>query len=115
MGFESASVLANLLSKAKAVAQIPALLKLYSSMRQSRTSHVIRASKKLGVAWTLPNGPLQAERDRVLREERPPCVGYPHVLEDPFFQPWLWGFDAKKAAEEAWATYVREDGVEVEI
>ena len=115
MGFESASVLANLLAKATATAQIPALLKVYSSMRQSRTSHVIRASKNLGIAFTLPKGPLQAERDRALREEKPPCVGYPHVLEDPFFQSWLWGFNAKKAADEAWAKYLGANGVHDEI
>ena len=53
--------------------------------------------------WHLPNGALQADRDRRLMNEVP-TVGYPNMLADPFFQAWLWGFDAKVEVENMWTT-----------
>lgn len=106
IGFESALVLATLLSKATRSTQILDLLQLYYSVCQPRAAQVIRASKKTGDIWTMPDGPLQAERDRLFLTEMPPSTGYPNPLEDPFFQSWLWGFSAQKAAEEAWAMHL---------
>lgn len=53
----------------------------------------------------MASGPLQEERDRVLREELP-SAGWPNMLGDPFFQGWLWGFDAREEAERAWRGWV---------
>lgn len=105
IGFESASVLAILLSKATRSTEIPDLLQLYYSICQPRAAQVVRASKKTGDIWTMPDGPLQMERDRQFLTENPPSIGYPNPMEDPFFQSWLWGFGARKAAEESWAMY----------
>ena len=105
IGFESALTLAILLSKATQSTQIPNLLQLYHSIREPRVAQVVRASKKTGEIWTMPDGPLQTERDRQFRTEIPPSIGYPNPLEDPFLQSWLWGFDVKKAAEAAWRMY----------
>ncbi|KAL2037776.1 hypothetical protein N7G274_009501 [Stereocaulon virgatum] len=101
MCFESASTLANLLAKAKQPSQILGLLGLYNSARQSRTNHVRRASKRMEDVWHLPNGALQVDRDRRLMNEIP-TAGYPNMLADPFFQAWLWGFDAKAEVENMW-------------
>ncbi|KUI59747.1 3-hydroxybenzoate 6-hydroxylase [Cytospora mali] len=101
MGLESVSVLATLLAKASHGKQVRDSLELYQRLRKERTGHIIRASLKNGEIWQLPNGPLKDERDRVFLHETP-SAGFPNLLADPFFQSWLWGFDAHKTADEAW-------------
>lgn len=98
---ESASVLAHLLTRATSPSQILSILRLYNASRRDRTTKVIQASKKMGNIWHMANGPLQEERDRVLLNEVP-TAGFPSMLNDPFFQPWLWGYDAKEDAERIW-------------
>ena len=105
MGFESASVLCNLLAKAEKATQIPDLLRLYDIARQPRTAQVISASRKTASLWQMPDGPLQVERDRQFREDIPPSAGYPNPVEDPFFQEWLFGFNARECADREWDMY----------
>ena len=93
IGLESASVLSYLLSSATHPSQIPELLYLNNSLRQPRVRRIIEASKRAGEMWMLPDGPLQVERDRVFLEKK--GEGYPNMLEDPEFQEWLWGVDAR--------------------
>ncbi|KAI6778751.1 3-hydroxybenzoate 6-hydroxylase [Emericellopsis cladophorae] len=100
MGLESASILAHVLNNAKGHAQTGAALRVYEVLRKERSARIIRASLKNGRLWQLPNGPLQRERDRELRNDTP-SAGFPNLLADPFFQEWLWGFDATKAMDEA--------------
>lgn len=94
MGFESAAVLSHLLTEARTASDIPHLLRVYDSVRRPRTTLVIRASKRTGEVWQLPDGSLQVDRDRQFLEDVPPGVGYPNMLDDPVFQQWLFGFDA---------------------
>ncbi|RYP43244.1 hypothetical protein DL768_010013 [Monosporascus sp. mg162] len=118
-GIESVSVLAHLLGKAVAEEEdddgqrrvaVGDVLDIYQRLRKERTAHVIRATLKTGRLWQMPDGPLKDERDReLLRDSGNPSVGYPNPLADPFFQRWLWGFDAPEAAERAWAAYRRGD------
>ncbi|KAI9683796.1 MAG: hypothetical protein M1822_005986 [Bathelium mastoideum] len=105
LGFESASVLGYLLSQATSEADILPTLHLYESRRKPRTDLASRVTQKMGQVWLLPDGPLQAERDRLFRTENPPLAGYPNALEDPFFQEWLYVFDGKSQAEEEWKKY----------
>lgn len=49
--------------------------------------------------WQLLDGPEQEERDRRLLEDEP-GEGFPNLLADPVFQRWLWGFDAKRDAQD---------------
>lgn len=56
----------------------------------------------MGKLSMLPNGPLQEGRDIKLRVKTAPSAGYPFVLMDPVFQDWLYGFDGRKEASEAW-------------
>jgi salicylate hydroxylase len=109
MGFESAAILSHLLAKAQHPTQIPGLLRLYNSARRPRTNHVMRGSKRTSEIWQLPDGPLQVDRDRQFAEDLPPSVGYPNMLDDPVFQEWLFGFDAKECAEREWDRYVQEN------
>lgn len=55
----------------------------------------------------MADGPLKDERDRQFLYETP-TVGYPNPLADPFFQEWLWGFDATKTANSAWEAYLEQ-------
>ena len=96
------SVLAGLLAQANQRSDIPMALDLYEEVRRPRTDIVDRVTQKMSHVWLLPDGELQRERDRALLHERPPLPGYPQILEDPFFQPWLYGFDGRRTADEAW-------------
>ncbi|KAL8724366.1 MAG: hypothetical protein Q9166_007987 [cf. Caloplaca sp. 2 TL-2023] len=58
--------------------------------------------------WMLPDGPLQAKRNRVFLEEHPPLEGYLNALQDPFFQTWLYSFDGETEAQEAWRIHCEE-------
>ncbi|KAK7748757.1 hypothetical protein SLS53_000781 [Cytospora paraplurivora] len=94
--------------------QVKDCLDVYQRLRKERTGHAskefpvcVRASLKNGEIWQLPNGPLKEERDRVFLHETP-SAGFPNLLADPFFQNWLWGFDAPKAANEAWELYAQQ-------
>ncbi|KAI1209080.1 FAD/NAD(P)-binding domain-containing protein [Annulohypoxylon truncatum] len=104
LGLESASVLAHLLGKSQSLTEINDALEIFHRLRKERVGHVLRASMKNGRVWQMADGPLKDERDKELVTENDnPTAGYPNLLADPFFQPWLWGFDAKEAADEAWS------------
>ncbi|KAI0904862.1 FAD binding domain-containing protein [Ustulina deusta] len=100
-GIESVSTLAQLLGKASNQDQVHEGLGIYQRLRKERTGRVIRATLRTGEIWQMADGPLQEERDRRFLHETP-TVGYPNPLADPFFQEWVWGFDATKTANEAW-------------
>ncbi|KAF2969156.1 hypothetical protein GQX73_g4416 [Xylaria multiplex] len=100
-GIESVSTLAQLLGKARNQDQVHEGLGIYQRLRKERTGHVIRATLRTGEIWQMADGPLQEDRDRRFLHETP-TVGYPNPLADPFFQEWLWGFDATKTANDAW-------------
>ncbi|KAI1813756.1 FAD binding domain-containing protein [Poronia punctata] len=103
-GIESVATLAHVLGKAQNKQQIRTALDIYQRLRKERTGHVIRATLKTGELWQMPDGPVKDERDRQFLHETP-TVGYPNPLADPFFQEWLWGFDATKTANAAWEKY----------
>ncbi|KAL9597699.1 MAG: hypothetical protein Q9219_004956 [cf. Caloplaca sp. 3 TL-2023] len=102
LGFESATVLGNLLAEATHQSEVPRILKMYERLRRPRTDLVRGVTQKMADVWMLPNGPLQVARDRVFLEECPPSQGYPNALQDPFFQTWLYSFDGKQEARRAW-------------
>ncbi|KAK4145169.1 putative salicylate hydroxylase [Dichotomopilus funicola] len=108
MGYESAALLAALVSKATAPTQVRDALAIYERKRKERTSLMIRATLRQGRFTQMADGPLQEARDRELRESAGfPTAGCPNMMSDPFFQRWMWGFDAEKEADEAWEEYKR--------
>ncbi|KAI5859278.1 FAD binding domain-containing protein [Durotheca rogersii] len=109
IGIESIALLAHLLAKVEDRGQIKDCLDIYQRLRKERTSQISRATLKNGRNWQMADGPLKEERNRVFLTEVP-TAGFPNLLADPFFQEWLWGYDASKAADEAWSRYkpVRE-------
>ncbi|KAI0387829.1 FAD binding domain-containing protein [Hypomontagnella monticulosa] len=105
-GLESVAVLAYLLGKPTNREQVSDCLNIYQSLRKERMGHLNRATLKNGRIWQLPDGPLKDERDREFLNDIP-SAGYPNLIADPFFQDWLWGFDASKVADDAWLAYQR--------
>ncbi|POS70124.1 hypothetical protein DHEL01_v211479 [Diaporthe helianthi] len=114
MGLESISVLACLLGSAQSQHEVKDLLGIFEHVRKVRTAHVIRAGLKNGAMWQLANGPLKDERDRVLLSETP-TPGFPNLLADPFFQSWLWDFDASSTAGKAREMFLSSSPVEREL
>ncbi|KAI1764513.1 FAD binding domain-containing protein [Hypoxylon sp. FL1150] len=106
-GIESIAVLAYLLGKNRNRQHVEGCLDIYQRLRKERTAHVIRATLKTGRLWQMPDGPLKNERDREFLSETP-SVGYPNPLADSFFQSWLWGFNGREAAENAWDEHQRD-------
>ena len=104
MGLESACALSRLLSKATRLADIHSILELYENVRRPRTDQVIQATLNTGDMWMMPNGPDQIQRDHRFGSEKPPLPGFPNPYLDPGFRPWLWEYDALRAADEAWNT-----------
>ena len=66
-------------------------------MEVRRRSHAMR------VTHGYPDGPLQRERDRLMKLA--PFAGHPNAWADPVFQPWLWGYDAAAEANNVWDAY----------
>ncbi|KAI0468058.1 FAD binding domain-containing protein [Xylaria cf. heliscus] len=106
-GIESIAVLAHLLCKAGNKRQLTTCLDIYQRLRKERTGAVIQATLKMGRIWEMEDGPLKEARDREFLEDVP-SVGYPNFLAEPFFQEWLWGFDAQKTANDAWSSHQRD-------
>ncbi|KAI4097881.1 MAG: hypothetical protein LQ344_000153 [Seirophora lacunosa] len=102
LGFESAMVLGSLLGQTKCRSDVGHALNIYGSLRRPRTNIVGRVTQKMAEEWMLPDGPLQAKRDRIFIEEHPPLPGYPNTLQDPFFQKWLYAFDGVYEARTSW-------------
>ncbi|KAI1809533.1 FAD binding domain-containing protein [Poronia punctata] len=101
-GLESISVLSYLLGKAKSSDDFPKCLSLYQHIRKERVGHVSRASRKSGRLWQSADGAVRQERDQELLSSEAPTVGHPNLLADPFFQCWLWEFDARNAVDKVW-------------
>ena len=55
----------------------------------------------------LPTGDEQVERDHRLRDEKPPVAPFPNPWLDPEFAPWVWEYEVRKAADEAWEEVVK--------
>ncbi|KAL8805832.1 MAG: hypothetical protein Q9182_001744 [Xanthomendoza sp. 2 TL-2023] len=108
LGFESATVLAQLLEQSRSKSEMLQRLEVYESIRRPRTDLVGGVTQKMGVEWMLHDGPQQVKRDEMFVQENPPLQGYPNALQDPFFQTWLYSFDGRQAADEGWRIYYED-------
>jgi salicylate hydroxylase len=115
MAIEDAVVLAECLSSAQSLSDIPQLLRLYEQLRMDRVHIVTDGARETVLTWHLPDGPEQQARDAKLLKSapaKPPekpsgeqsglgagatvkvTAENPNSWSDPLFQPWLFGFDA---------------------
>ncbi|KAL8803029.1 MAG: hypothetical protein Q9223_006067 [Gallowayella weberi] len=108
LGFESATVLGQLLEQSRSRSEMLERLQVYESIRRPRTGLVGGVTQKMGAEWMLHDGPQQVKRDETFLQENPPLQGYPNALQDPFFQTWLYSFDGRREADEGWRIYHRD-------
>ncbi|MCJ1400746.1 hypothetical protein MMC11_003954 [Xylographa trunciseda] len=106
MAVEDGAVLGALFSQIAHPSQLKDLLLIYERIRKQRTTKVVTGSTHARDIYHCPDGDVQQERDRQFREEAP-FEGFPNRFSDPAFQPWLYGYDAYREADDAWATYLR--------
>ena len=98
--FEDATALSTLFSRCERPSELRKAITLYEQLRFPRAMEVRRRSHEMRATHGCPDGPLQQERDRLLK--LPPFKGYPNAWADPVFQPWLWGYDAAAEAQKLW-------------
>ncbi|KAI4181878.1 MAG: hypothetical protein L6R41_006351 [Letrouitia leprolyta] len=109
---EDGAVLGALFDKLEHTSQLHDALIIYERLRKSRTTAVVKGSTHLQDVFHMPDGPRQQERDWQLTQMEP-FEGYPNPWADPVFQPYLFGYDADKEVEEAWAKYKTGEHYEI--
>lgn len=82
MAVEDGAVLGRLMAKVTNRAELPALLKMYESLRKQRTTTVVKRSTFYQKTFHCHDGPLQETRDRMFAN-LPPTEGYPNQWADP--------------------------------
>jgi salicylate hydroxylase len=104
MAVEDGICLAECLDRAKAIDDIPALLRVFQEIREPRCKLVQEWSAAQEQRATLPDGPMQKKRDEILRTHkaeapRSPWDGVhidknPESIMAPEWDAWLQGHDA---------------------
>ena len=104
MGLEDAVTLAECLERAKTTDEIPKVMKAYQEIREPRCKLVQEWSSAKAKNFTLPDGPEQEERDKILkahntfREQKPwdkvHIDEVPESISSKDWQAWLLGHNA---------------------
>ncbi|KAK3313153.1 hypothetical protein B0H66DRAFT_484692 [Apodospora peruviana] len=102
--FEDAGVLGALFGRLTHVSQIPGALGMFEKLRKPRTTEIGKRVFRQKEMYSIDDGPEQKARDAKLAWGMMP--GSPNALGDPFFQWWLWGYDAMADAEKAWDEFL---------
>ncbi|KAJ0427024.1 hypothetical protein BJY00DRAFT_320549 [Aspergillus carlsbadensis] len=102
---EDGAVLGGLLGHMKSKSQLPAILRLYETLRKERGEAIVRETFKQRHDFHMPDGPEQEKRDEIFRaqlDKNGEVDGaFPSRWTCPEVQPWLYGYDAVKEVEEA--------------
>jgi salicylate hydroxylase len=106
VAIEDGAALAECVSRAESVDDLPALLKAFEAIRKPRSELISDAAMENGKIWHYADGPEQQERDRKMQltpeqqeaedEARSAHVENPNKWSDKNFQPWLFGYDTIK-------------------
>lgn len=104
MAVEDGAVLGRLMAKITDPSELPAFLKMYESLRKTRTTTVVKRSTFYQEIFHCHDGPAQETRDRMFRQ-LPPQEGYPNQWADPVFQKWLWGYKIEDEVEHAYQSW----------
>jgi salicylate hydroxylase len=97
---EDAAALGVLLSTISSRYEIPHALKVYEQSRKQRAETVQQSGSENRITLHLPDGPEQLARDAQFLESA--RGSNPDKWSDRETQQFLWGWDAEKAALEAW-------------
>ncbi|ODM16450.1 hypothetical protein SI65_07957 [Aspergillus cristatus] len=100
---EDGAVLGHLLGHMKNRSQLPEILRLYESVRKSRGEAIIRETFKQRHDFHMPDGEEQRKRDEIFLSQLGKEIkgAFPSRWTCPEVQPWLYGYDAIKEAEDA--------------
>lgn len=101
---EDGAVIGTLFEKIENREQLADLLAVYEKTRKARTTRVVQGSTALRDIFHMHDGPKQEKRDHVLLNETP-FEGFPNRWADPVFQQFLFGYDARSEALQAWNNY----------
>lgn len=109
---EDAAALGALLSTISSRREIPRALQVYEKSRKSRAETVQQSGSENRITLHLPDGPEQVARDEQFKAST--SGSNPDKWSDRETQRFLWGWDAEKAALDAWSGMSRfcADGVE---
>ena len=91
MAIEDAALLGLVLSER---IDLSAALAKYATLRQPRTSKIVRAATGQQYWYHLHDGEEQRERDEKIGAEVS-CEGDPFLWREPFFAPFLYGYDVR--------------------
>ena len=100
---EDGGVLGRLLSYVKSKEQLPWAIKLYESLRKSRSEQIVRETFHQRHAFHMPDGPEQEERDKLFASQlgKEISTKFPSRWTCPEVQPFLYGYDATYEADNA--------------
>jgi len=106
---EDAAALGVLLSTISSRNEIPHALRVYEQSRKQRAETVQQSGSENRITLHLPDGPEQLARDAQFLESA--SGSNPDKWADRQTQEFLWGWDAEKAALEAWNSISPHPGV----
>ncbi|OAL35645.1 hypothetical protein AYO20_05026 [Fonsecaea nubica] len=100
---EDGGVLGRLLSYVKTREQLLWAITLYERLRKPRSEKIARETFLQREAFHMPDGPEQRERDKVFESQLGKEISgkFPSRWTCPEAQPWLYGYDAYREADEA--------------
>lgn len=100
---EDGGVLGRLLACLESKDQLRHRIKLYEQLRKARSEAIVRETFHQRDAFHLPDGPEQQERDRLFASMlgKEITCKFPSRWTCVEVQPWLYGYDAYKEADEA--------------
>lgn len=97
---EDAAALGILLSNIRSRREISSALQVYERSRKQRAETVQQSGSENRITLHLPDGPEQKARDEQFRSST--TGANPDKWSDRETQEFLWGWDAEKAALDAW-------------
>lgn len=99
MAVEDGAALAEALSHARSIEDLPHVLHAFQDVRVERAGQMQQASLINGKIWHFADGPEQEARDLAMRPEvlGLPFEESPNQWSDPETQNWAYGYDAVEA------------------
>ena len=110
MSIEDGACLAECLGPVETPGEVPRYLRVFEKLRKPRGERIQLGSRSNGDMWHLQDGPEQELRDRALnrddfmedaRSNVESNPGNPNPWSNKDFQPWLFGHDVFKEANDA--------------
>jgi salicylate hydroxylase len=112
---EDGAVLGYILAAVKSKDQLPDALHLYERLRKKRGEAIVRETFAQRHDIHMPDSPEQEARDQLMLSKLGKSIDckFPIRWQCPEFQPWLYGYDAKKevdSALRAWPLHSSREG-----